>query len=129
MSFSQRAAYLAGPCDLKLREVPIPRVKAEQALVRLKATGICGSDIECYLGHSKEGRYDIGPYVPGHEWAGEVVEVGKDVSTLKKGDNVVGEAVLPCGKCQNCKWALPPAACENMGEVGFMPSRPGGMEE
>ena len=129
MGSTQRAAYLAGPYDLKLREVEIPKVSGELVLVKLKAAGICGSDIECYMAHSKEGRYDIAPYIPGHEWAGEVVDIGKDVSTLKKGDKVTGECVLPCGKCYNCKSGLAPAACENMREVGFMPSKPGGMEE
>ena len=129
MSFTQCAAYLAGPRDLKLREVEVPKVKGELALVKLKTAGICGSDIECYLGRSKEGRYDIAPYVPGHEWAGEVVDVGEDVSTLKKGDRVTGECPLPCGKCYSCKSGLPPGSCENMREVGFMPNAPGGMEE
>lgn len=129
MSSTQRAAYLAGPHNLQLKEVKIPRVSGELVLVKLKATGICGSDIECYLGHSKEGRYDIAPYVPGHEWAGEVVDVGEDVSALKRGDKVTGECILPCGKCYSCKSGLPPSACENMGKVGFMPNNPGGMEQ
>ncbi len=79
-----KSAYLSGPYDLKLKEVEIPRISGEKVLVRLKAAGICGSDLECYKGKSKEGRYDIAPYVPGHEWSGEVVETGKDVITLKR---------------------------------------------
>ena len=124
-----KTVYMIGPYDLKLKEVEIPQIKGEQAIVKLKACGICGSDVECYKGRSKEGRYDIAPYVPGHEWSGEIVEVGKEVKFLKKGDRVTGDCVLPCGKCDNCKAGLPPASCKNMREVGFRPDSPGGMAE
>ena len=92
-----KAAYLCGPRDLQVKGLEVPSLGQNQALVKLKAAGICGSDVECYLGKSKEGRYDIAPYVPGHEWSGEVVDKGSDVLSLRKGDRVTGDCVLRCG--------------------------------
>lgn len=129
MNSKYKSAYLSGPYDLKLKEVDLPKIGRNQVLVRVKAAGICGSDVECYTGKSKEGRYDIAPYVPGHEWAGEVIDVEKDVATLRKRDKVTSDCVLPCGKCYNCKTHLSTASCENMREVGFRPDSPGGMGE
>ena len=77
MDSMQKAVYLSGPHDLSLKEVEIPKVAKDQVLAKVKAAGMCGSDAECYTGHSKEGRYDIAPYIPGHEWSGEVVDVGR----------------------------------------------------
>jgi L-iditol 2-dehydrogenase len=110
-------------------ESPIPRPKADQIVVRVKAAGICGSDIECFEGRSTEGRYDLGPYTPGHEWAGEVVEVGDRVTSFSVGDMVTADCVLNCFRCENCKRGLMPAACLNFREVGFRPDSPGGWGE
>ena len=86
-----KAAYLSAPYEMKLKDVKIGEIQDDQILVKVQAVGICGSDIECYTGKSKEGRYDISPYVPGHEWAGEVAEVGKNIKYFKKGDKVTGD--------------------------------------
>ena len=123
------AAYLSGPHDLKLKEVEQSVLKPDQVLVKVGAVGVCGSDIACYLGASKEGRYDIAPYVPGHEWAGEVVELGAEVTTLKERDMVAGLDTLPCDVCDNCKDGLNSAFCRNLRDGGFMPNTPGGMGE
>ena len=100
-------------------KVEIPELRPNDILIKLKACGICGSDVECYEGLSAEGRYDIAPYTPGHEWAGQAVKVGSAVTSIKPGDKVVGDCVLPCNNCANCKdgkirqlaeyaqWALP----------------------
>lgn len=124
------ALAMEGPKKLFLKEVKIPdKVHGDKVLIKVKAAGICGSDVECYLGHSKEGRYDLGAYVPGHEWAGEVVDVGSDVKLIKKGDKVVSDVCFCCGVCENCKDGLNPCYCLNMRETGFMPGAPGGMGE
>jgi L-iditol 2-dehydrogenase len=124
-----KIAYLHGPHDLRVREVELPRLRPDQILVRLKACGICGSDVECFEGKSKEGRYDLGPYTPGHEWAGEIVEVGSGVRDLKPGHKVAADCVMQCFVCRNCKEGLMPSACLNFREVGFRPDSPGGMGE
>jgi L-iditol 2-dehydrogenase len=80
----------AAVCDLD-----VPTIAADEVLVRSRNVGICHSDFELY-----EGRYIIPvdyPIVPGHEWSGEVAEVGGSVATLQPGDRVVGECVVNDG--------------------------------
>lgn len=124
-----KIAFLHKPKDLRVSEVELPALGPDQILVRVKACGICGSDVECFEGKSAEGRYDIAPYTPGHEWAGEVVEVGTGVASLKPGNKVTADCVMPCFVCRNCKDGLMPSACLNMREGGFRPDSPGGMGE
>jgi L-iditol 2-dehydrogenase len=124
-----KIAFLYGPNDLRIEEKELPPLKPNEVLIKLKACGICGSDVECYEGRSSEGRYDIAPYTPGHEWAGQAVEIGSDVTSIKVGNKVVGDCVLPCFNCANCKDGKMPSACLNMREVGFRPDSPGGMGE
>jgi threonine dehydrogenase-like Zn-dependent dehydrogenase len=85
--------------------------------------------VECYEGKSDEGKYDIAPYTPGHEWCGEVVAVGSKVLTFKPGDKVVGEAAWGCGVCENCKNGMQPASCKNFLDAGFDPRCPAGWGE
>lgn len=122
-----KTAFMYKPYDLRIEEVELPELEPNQALVQLGACGICGSDVECYEGLSAEGRYDLGPYTPGHEWGGKIVAVGDKVFGLKVGDKVTGDCVMACGVCYNCKEGLMPSACLNMREMGFRPDSPGGM--
>ena len=78
--------------ELALAEIDTPSIKDDEVLVASRSVGICHSDFELL-----EGRYIIPfdyPIIPGHEWAGEVVEVGRDVTDFKPGDRVVGECVI-----------------------------------
>ncbi|RLV47968.1 alcohol dehydrogenase [Nocardioides mangrovicus] len=73
-------------------DLPTPEIGADQVLVAARSVGVCHSDIDLL-----EGRYIIPfsyPLIPGHEWSGEVVAVGDDVSSLNPGDRVVGECVI-----------------------------------
>jgi L-iditol 2-dehydrogenase len=124
-----RIAFLYGPKDLRIEEVNVSDPRPNEVLIQVKAAGICGSDVECYEGKSGEGRYDIAPYTPGHEWAGQVVALGSQVTGFRAGDMVTGDCVLSCFRCENCKRGLMPAACLNMREVGFRPDSPGGWGE
>ena len=77
---------------LALAEIDTPSIKDDEVLVASRSVGICHSDFELL-----EGRYIIPfdyPIIPGHEWAGEIVEVGRDVTEFKPGDRVVGECVI-----------------------------------
>lgn len=126
----QQVSFLHGPHDLRVVEMDVPTPGPGQVLIKVKTCGICGSDVECFEGHSAEGRYDIAPYTMGHEWAGQIVEVGPDcVSGLKLDDKVIGDCVMGCGKCYNCKEGRMPSACLNFREIGFRPDSPGGMGE
>lgn len=124
-----KQAFMHGPHDLRIKTVEMPELGPYDVLVKLGACGICQSDVECFEGDSAEGRYDIAPYTPGHEWAGKVVQFGSAVTELSVGDKVVGDCVLPCKKCANCKDGKMPSACLNMREVGFRPDSPGGFGE
>lgn len=124
-----KMAFMHKPHDLRIEEVELPALKPNQLLIKVGACGICGSDVECYEGKSAEGRYDIAPYTPGHEWSGKVIEVGTDVKALKAGMKVTGDCVMACGTCRNCKDGLMPSACLNFREAGFRPDSPGGMGE
>ena len=124
-----KQAFMHGPFDLRIEEVELPALKDDQVLIKLLACGICQSDVECFEGKSAEGRYDLGPYTPGHEWVGRVTEIGKNVTSIKVGDKVVGDCVLPCHQCANCKDGKMSSACLNMREVGFRPDSPGGFGE
>ncbi|MCL2163039.1 MAG: alcohol dehydrogenase catalytic domain-containing protein [Oscillospiraceae bacterium] len=124
-----KMAFLSKPFDLKIQDVELGMPKGKQVLIKLKACGICGSDVEIYEGKSAEGRYDIAPFTPGHEWAGEITAIGEDVSEFQVGDLVTGDCVHHCGVCENCRNGLMPSACLNFKESGFHPGAPGGMGE
>jgi 2-desacetyl-2-hydroxyethyl bacteriochlorophyllide A dehydrogenase len=99
---SARAVRLAGPGDHRLVEVQVPAPAAGEVLVRVAATGICGSDVELFEGRRPAGfvRY---PVVPGHEWAGTVSATGPGVRHVRAGDPVVAEGIRACGVCARCR--------------------------
>ncbi|MDA4137010.1 MAG: alcohol dehydrogenase catalytic domain-containing protein [Thaumarchaeota archaeon] len=115
-------ANLYGPMDLRIEELPHPRPGSKQVLVKVRASGICGSDVNSYTGRTYEGTF---PYIPGHEWSGDVEEVGDKVTTLKRGDKVVGETVVGCGICDKCKAGVNPNFCRNPTIYGFQTKAPG----
>jgi len=91
---------------MELEELPIPAVSDIDVLVRVKNTGICGSDLSYYYGQSPVGTADgKGPLVLGHEFTGEVVEVGavaKSMNLFQPGDRVVVNPVQHCNACYAC---------------------------
>ena len=90
-----KALVFEQPRQAVVRDLDVPSIAADEVLVRSRNVGICHSDFELY-----EGRYIIPvdyPIIPGHEWSGEVAEVGSRVSTLRAGDRVVGECVVNNG--------------------------------
>lgn len=94
-----KAAVLYGNEDIRYDDYQTPSVSAGTVKVAVKATGICGSDVPRVL-HNGAHFY---PIVLGHEFSGEVVEVGEGVSKLKVGDRVSGAPLLPCLKCTDCQ--------------------------
>lgn len=90
-----RALVFEAPNRAVVATLEQPSIGPDDVLIRSHAVGICHSDFELY-----EGRYIIPvsyPIIPGHEWAGEVVEVGRNVTDLRPGDRVVGECVVGPG--------------------------------
>ena len=88
-----------GVGHLELRQIPVPQLAPDEVLIRVRACGICGSDLKI--------QDDQHPYVPpvviGHEFAGEIVEAGRDVEGWAVGDRVVSEQhTHACGHCRQC---------------------------
>lgn len=109
-----KSLRLYGKQDIRFEEADKPVLeKADDVIIKVKAVGICGSDIS---------RYNkLGPYVEGnvfgHEFAGEVVEVGERVGNIKSGDRVAGCPTFYCGECESCrKGEL--SRCENLHVMG-----------
>jgi threonine 3-dehydrogenase len=87
---------------LWLEEVPEPRIGINDLLIRVLRTGICGTDLHIYDWDAWAQRNVPTPLVVGHEFVGEVVEVGPNVNDFHPGDIVSGEGHLVCGRCRNC---------------------------
>ncbi|MBC5638028.1 zinc-binding dehydrogenase [Ornithinibacillus sp. BX22] len=86
--------------NLEVQEKPEPSPGRDQVKIEVKYAGICGSDIHTYEGHYKVAT----PVTLGHEFAGEVVEVGENVTEFKVGDRVTSETTFYiCGECEYCK--------------------------
>jgi len=88
---------------LELTEVPDPVVGPGDVAVRVLRTGICGTDLHIDSWDDWAARTIAAPLVVGHEFAGEVVEIGSAVTSVRVGDLVSGEGHLVCGGCRNCK--------------------------
>ena len=91
----------AGP-GLTLTDVPMPSVGEDTVLIKVLRTGICGTDLHIDSWDSWAQSVITPPLVLGHEFVGEVVEIGPDVTTAAVGDIVSGEGHLVCGECRNC---------------------------
>lgn len=94
-----KAAVLFGNEDIRYTDWETPVCGAGQVKVHVRATGICGSDVPRVL-HNGAHFY---PIVLGHEFSGDVVEVGEGVENLKVGDTVSGAPLVPCMKCDDCQ--------------------------
>lgn len=91
-----RAVKLRTLQDIRLEEIPIPEIGPDEALVRMKACGICGSDTMDWYVEKKA------PFYPGHEPAGVIEKVGSEVSNFKVGDRVFVHHHAPCFDCKFC---------------------------
>src|SRR6185295_13520723 len=91
-----RVAMYYNNRDVRLEELAVPKINPGELLVRIRASGICGSDLmEWY-------RIKKAPLVLGHEITGEVVEVGAGIQNFKVGDRVFSSHHVPCGQCRYC---------------------------
>lgn len=94
-----KAAVLHANEDLRYGDWPTPMAGPGMALVRVRASGICGSDLPRVF---RNGAHQY-PVVLGHEFSGEVVECGEGLTAVKPGDRVAGAPLLPCLKCADCQ--------------------------
>ncbi len=106
-----KAVVIHGIEDYRLEEVPVPHAGPGEVLVRVLATGVCASDVKTYHGARVWGSPQIEPYIetpviPGHEFVGEVVDLGEHAAIrhhLACGDLVVSEQIVPCWECRFCR--------------------------
>lgn len=108
-----RAAVYEGAHDIQIKEIPEPTLGSSDVMIRPKFVGICGTDLSAW----EYGMYE-GGLVLGHEFTGEIVEVGEEVTSWKVGDRVVPNSLIPCGTCSYCadhRHSL----CEDMQMVGI----------
>lgn len=100
--------------DIRIEERPIPEISDNELLVKVIASGICGSDVmEWY-------RVKSAPRVLGHEIAGEIVNVGKNIKNFKIGDRVFVSHHVPCNECRYCKKGFH-TVCETLKKTNFDP--------
>ena len=98
-----KAAVLHQEKDMRVQKIEVPELEEDEVLIKVKANGICGSDVHFYE-KGELGPFVVNePYVPGHESSGEIVEIGDQVKNFDTGDRVVIEPGIPCRRCQFCK--------------------------
>jgi|FLYL01.1.fsa_nt_gi 2-desacetyl-2-hydroxyethyl bacteriochlorophyllide A dehydrogenase len=112
-----KAVTFHGPFNVKVQDVEDPKIQDDNdVILKVTSAGICGSDMHVY-----DGRMTMPPigFVMGHEYIGEVVEVGKNVKHLKPGDRAVGAFTSSCGECYYCTrgWST---QCPKQATFGFL---------
>jgi 2-desacetyl-2-hydroxyethyl bacteriochlorophyllide A dehydrogenase len=121
-----KAVVVQRPHQVSYREVDAPAVGGDDVLVASREAGLCRTDLEMMTGVFTDPRWVHYPVIPGHEWAGTVVETGANVESVRVGDRVVCEGMIGCQRCRRCRsgdthW------CERIEALGF--TRPGGYAE
>lgn len=116
-----KAAVLYGQRDIRLEKIAVPELRPGWLLLKVRASGICGSDLHLYKEKTPfkiESELGEGRFVPGHELSGEVVRLGSEVVDFAIGDRVAVEPLVGCGRCHWCKvgWYN---LCANFRLIGF----------
>ena len=118
---TMRAAVLRAWNDLTVEDVEVPEVAAGEVLVRVRACGLCGTDLKMVRGAFQERGWPPSlPFVMGHEWSGEVVALGEGLDDLglRPGDKIVAENHVGCGRCAMCRQGRY-NLCEKSGTPGY----------
>ena len=95
-----KAAVLEGVKNLVVKEIPTPISTNDMALVKVKACGICMTDYKAYSGERKNVNF---PTICGHEFSGEIEQVGDNVKFFKPNDEIIASPVSNCGICEDCR--------------------------
>jgi threonine 3-dehydrogenase len=88
---------------LWIDDVPVPKIAEDEVLIKVRKTSICGTDVHIYKWDPWAQKTIPVPMVVGHEFVGEIAEIGSAVKGLKVGDRVSGEGHITCGTCRNCR--------------------------
>jgi 2-desacetyl-2-hydroxyethyl bacteriochlorophyllide A dehydrogenase len=117
-----KAAQIEHPNHATVISAPEPVPGADDVLIKVRAAGICGTDL-----HIFKGEYEaVYPLIPGHEFSGEVVAFGANVRNFKVGDRVTADPNIPCNRCSSCQ-RNEPNQCKNLQAIGV--TRSGGFAE
>lgn len=116
------AIVFTSPGSLELQQVPDPQCRSDEVVVQVACAGICGTDLHIFRGEYQS----VFPLIPGHEFAGTVVEVGAGVTDLRHGDRVAVDPNLYCNRCAFCR-RQHNNHCLNWQGVGI--TRPGAFAE
>ncbi|GHU66742.1 putative zinc-type alcohol dehydrogenase-like protein [Clostridia bacterium] len=109
-----KAISIEKPNEIVVKQVSLPTVNSNEALVRIKSVMICGSDVSAYKGRGVQIDY---PRIIGHEVAGVIEQVGENDGGLKNGDHVLLNPYIYCGECYSCKQGRT-NACEQLEVLG-----------
>lgn len=125
-----KALQFTEPFKMQKGEIEYPKINEDEVVVKVHYCGICKTDIELLNGtmpHIVNGNTKY-PLVPGHEWSGEIVEKGSNVTDFEIGDKIVGDVSLGCGCCDMCReghFNL----CPNREVIGSYRNRQGGFAQ
>ncbi len=127
------AAYLPGNSTVDLREVAVPTPGINQVLIKMKSSGICGSDVHyIYHQHRATAAAPDKPlyqgFINGHEPCGQIVAMGQGCRHFKEGDRVLVYHISGCGFCPNCRRGFP-ISCTGKGKAAYGWQRDGGHAE
>ncbi|HQO13870.1 MAG TPA: alcohol dehydrogenase catalytic domain-containing protein [Smithellaceae bacterium] len=115
-----KAAVLCGKKDIRVQNVPKPVCETHGVIIKVKLCGVCGSDLHVYRKDESKGT------IFGHEFSGDIVEVGSGVQGIKTGMRVTAVGFSPCGKCYWCREGKS-HRCSDMALLGYQ--LPGAMAE
>jgi threonine dehydrogenase-like Zn-dependent dehydrogenase len=118
------AAVFKGPNEIEIQEIETPRIGPGEVLVKMGANTVCGTDVRILRGEKTKGV--VLPAVLGHEMAGHIVEVGRDVRGYEAGVQVVVSPGIPCGRCYACQNDME-NMCSDLSLFGY--DVPGGLSE
>lgn len=134
MGKTMKALRMYGPYDFRYEDVPIPEISDDEILVKIDTAGICAGDVKTLHGGIRiwgtgvADRYIQAPCIGGHEFFGEVVEKGVNVSGVEIGERMISEQIVPCNNCIYCRsgkyWM-----CRQSDVYGFKDHTQGGFAE
>lgn len=132
---TMKALVAYGKGDYRLEtEFPVPECGDDDIIIKTEACGICAGDLKCmhgaerFWGNEKDPSWVQPPFIPGHEFLGYIVKLGKNVKGYQIGERITADQIVPCGECKFCKsgryWM-----CEPHATFGFQKNNNGGMAE
>jgi L-iditol 2-dehydrogenase len=110
-----KAAVVEKPETVSIREVDVPEIGDDEVLIKVKYTGICGTDWSIYTGRYSADKL---PLIPGHEFSGTLARVGRKAGGLKEGDRVTADINMSCGTCYYCRKGMK-LMCPSFTQLGI----------